>query len=82
MVKVQLNIQGLRELRKEPGVKAELARQGQQIAAKANAMLGEEGYVADQPADGKTRAHVNVKCDTPHAYYSNLQHNTLLKAIK
>ena len=82
MVKVQLNITGLRELRKEPGIKAELYKHGKNIAERANGMLGEEGYVAEQPADGKTRSHVNVKCDTPHAYYSNLKHNTLLKAVK
>lgn len=82
MDKIVLNIQGLRDLRKNPGIKAELYKHGQQIAQRANNMLGEEGYVAERPADGKTRSHVNVKCDTPHAYYSNLKHNTLLKAVK
>ncbi|MDY6064954.1 MAG: hypothetical protein SPI59_01345 [Finegoldia sp.] len=40
-----------------------------------------EGYAKIQ-RQGKTRANIKVYPDTPHAYYSNLKHNTLLKALK
>lgn len=82
-IKIELSIPGLRELRNEAGVKAELQKYGQQIADRANAMLEEgEGFVAENAEKGSTRAHVNVVCDSVHAYYSNLKNNTLLRAMK
>lgn len=39
-----------------------------------------EGYAADT-RPGEKRAHTFVKAVTPHAYYSNLKHNTLLKVL-
>ena len=40
-----------------------------------------DGYAADT-RPGKVRAHTFVKAITSHAYFSNLKHNTLLKAIQ
>ncbi len=31
---------------------------------------------------GRNRAIAEIKAETPKAYYSNLKHNTLLKAVK
>lgn len=82
-VKIELSIPGLRELRNEDGVKAELQKHGNMIAERANSMLEEgEGYLAEKATEGRTRAHVNVVCDSAHAYYSNLKNNTLMKAIR
>lgn len=81
-VEIKLNIPGLREMRNEKGVIAELQKHGDMIANRANGMLGEEGYVAEKATRGTTRARCNVRTDTPHAYYSNLKNNTLLRAMK
>ena len=75
--KIKLNISGLRELRNDPGVCAELQKQANAVAERAG-----EGFVAEQVQHGATRARCKVHADTPHAYYSNMKHNTLLKALK
>lgn len=81
-VEIKLDIPGLRQMRNEPGVIAELQKHGDMIANRANGMLGEDGYVAQKATKGSTRAKCNVVTDTPHAYYSNLKNNTLLRAMK
>lgn len=77
MTRIRLNISGLRELRNDPGVCAELQKQAENIARRAG-----DGYVAEPVQTGATRAKGIVHPDTAHAYYSNLRHNTLMKAIK
>lgn len=77
MTTIKLNISGLRELRNDPGVCDELQRQANAVAQRAG-----EGFVAEQVQHGTTRARCKVHADTAHAYYSNLKHNTLMKAIK
>ena len=74
---IKLNIPGLRQLRNEQGVMAELQKQANRIAQKAG-----EGFVADTVTRGTTRARCRVHADTAEAYYKNLKHNTLMKAIK
>jgi len=82
-IEVKLNIKGLKELRNDAGVKGELQKYGNRIAERANGMIEEgEGYVADGAERGNTRAHVNVHTNSVHAYYNNLKHNTLLKAMR
>lgn len=76
-VTIRLNIPGLRQLRNEPGVMAELQKQADNIANRAG-----EGFIADKATKGSTRARCRVHADDAHAYYSNLKHNTLLKAVK
>ena len=76
-VTIKLSIPGLRQLRNEPGVMAELQKQANNIANRAG-----EGFVADEVTKGSTRARCRVHADDAHAYYSNLKHNTLLKAVK
>lgn len=73
---IKLDLKGIRELRNDPGVCAELTRQANRVAASAG-----EGFVAEPVKKGGTRARVKVHPDTPHAYYSNLKYNTLLKAL-
>ena len=77
MTKIKLNIGGLRELRNDPGVCAELQKQANAVAQRAG-----EGFVAEQVQHGVTRARCKVHADTAYPYYSNLKHNTLMKAIK
>lgn len=76
-VTVKLNIPGLRQLRNDPGVMAELQKQANSIAQRAG-----EGFAADKVTKGSTRARCRVHADTAEAYYKNLKHNTLAKAIK
>lgn len=76
-VEIKLSIPGLRQLRNEPGVMAELQKQAGMIANRAG-----EGFVADKVTKGTTRARCRVHADSAEAYYKNLKHNTLLKAIK
>lgn len=76
-VTIKLNIPGLRQLRNDPGVMAELQKQANSIAQRAG-----EGFVADKVTKGSTRARCRVHADTAEAYYKNLKHNTLAKAIK
>lgn len=75
--KIVLNIPGLRELRNDPGVCAELKKQADAVAQRAG-----DGFVAEQATRGSTRARCKVHPDDAHAYYSNLKHNTLLKALR
>lgn len=76
-VRIKLKIPGLRELRNDPGIMAELQKQANNIANRAG-----EGFIADTVEKGWSRARCGIHTDDAHAYYSNLKHNTLLKAIK
>ena len=76
-VEIKLNISGLRQLRNDPGVMAELQKQANNIVQRAG-----EGFIADKVTKGSTRARCRVHADSAEAYYKNLKHNTLLKAIK
>jgi hypothetical protein len=76
-VQIKLNIPGLRELRNDNGVMAELQKQANRIAQRAG-----EGFEADTATKGSTRARCRVHAGSAEAYYKNLKHNTLLKAIK
>lgn len=76
MVKFKLNPKGIRELLNC----AELCDGMQEIGERVARRAGDE-YEADT-RPGKKRAHTFVKPTTAHAYYSNLKHNTLLKALQ
>lgn len=75
-VKVVLNKEGVRELLKSQEVMNECKKHASDIAERAG-----EGYEVSTYT-GKNRANARVRAATPHAYYSNLKHNTLLKALK
>lgn len=78
-VKIKLNSAGVRELMKSPEMQAILQEYGERVRENC-------GDIADEcevnGGIGQKRAHVNIHCTTPSAYYHNLKHNTLLKALK
>lgn len=72
---LKLNIAGLVELRRGPEVRSLL-----ETTATAVERTAGDGYkheVLDRPS----RAIAKVSAATPHAYYSNKKHNTLIKAL-
>lgn len=74
-VKVVMDPQGMEEFMKSDEV-AEVCRK---YADKIVEVCG-EGYEADTYV-GAHRVNAGVKVATPHAYYSNLKYNTLVRAI-
>lgn len=76
MVKFELNPKGIHELLNCSELCDGMQEIGESVARRA----GDE-YAADT-RPGKKRAHTFVKPTTAHAYYSNLKHNTLLKALQ
>ena len=74
-MQVKLNSAGVRELLKSPEIKAICNDYATQIAARAG-----DGYEVE-PRNYPERSGYAVKAATPHAYYSNLKHNTLVRAI-
>lgn len=75
-VKLKLNIAGLRELRNSKEMCAILSEEAGKIVQRAG-----DGFEAEEPYHGTGRANVRVKPSNAKAYYHNLKHNTLLKAI-
>lgn len=73
--KVELNGEGVKQLLKGSAVNSILMQYGSTVQQSA----GEE-YEAKNVMY-PTRAAVIVRAATPHAYYSNKKHNTLLKAL-
>ena len=75
-IRFELNRKGVSELMKSPEMQSALSEYGAAVAKRAG-----EGYEATT-AVGKTRANVKISAATAHAWFSNLKHNTLLKALK
>ena len=75
-VDFKLNPEGVNELLNTSELMEYMQKIGDGVATRAG-----EGYAADT-RPGEKRAHTFVKATTPHAYYSNLKHNTLLKALQ
>lgn len=73
-VKFELNRSGVRELMQS----AAMASIVNEAARKMQTVCGDGYEVTTQ--SGKTRVNAEVHAATPHAYYSNLKHNTLEKA--
>lgn len=74
-VKVVMDPRGMEEFMKSDEI-AEVCRK---YADKIVDVCG-EGYEADTYI-GEHRVNAGVKTTTPHAHYSNLKHNTMLRAI-
>ena len=74
-VKLELNRSGVRELLQS----SEMAGSCEDYASQIQQRAG-EGYEMTVKT-GKNRVVATVRAATPHAYYSNLKHNTLLKAL-
>ena len=73
----ELNSEGVIALMKS----SEMLNGCTKIAEGVVAKLG-DGYEVDPYPNGKTRINVGIKASTPKAYYQNLKHNTILKAIQ
>lgn len=75
-VRFVLDRKGVHELLNCQELMDGMQRIGDGVAGSAG-----DGYAADT-RPGRIRAHTFVKAVTSHAYFSNLKHNTLLKAIQ
>ena len=80
LVGIELNLQGLNELMKSDEIKSSTNEGAKAIASKASAESG-RAYSAKPVKELRFIAASMVKADDRHAYYSNLKHNTLLKAV-
>lgn len=74
-VKFELNRDGVRELLKSAEMQSVLS----ECASSVQGIAGEEYQSEIQT--GANRCWAKVSAATPHAYYSNLKHNTLVKAL-
>lgn len=75
-VDFKLDPDGVRELLNDSELMDYMQKIGEGVATRAG-----EDYAADT-RPGEKRAHTFVKATTIHAYYSNLKHNSLLKALQ
>lgn len=76
VVDFELDREGVKDFMRS----AEVQELCETIASQVCASLG-DGYEVDTFV-GETRANASVGAVTPHAYYSNLKHNTILKAVQ
>lgn len=74
-VEIELNSAGIRELLKSDDIASFCRQKAEDVAGRAG-----DGYKVDTHV-GKTRVNAMVSTETKKAYYSNLKHNTLLKAL-
>lgn len=84
MTRVEINQNGMYDLRRAPGVRAELERRGRQIMARANAELGEQGYGMDSHQGAKRpygRWRVTVYTKSTYAKRHDRKHNTLIRLL-
>lgn len=75
-VDFELDPAGVHALLNDTDLMEYMQKIGDGVATRAG-----EGYEADT-RPGEKRAHTFVKATTAHAYYSNLKHNSLLKALQ
>lgn len=75
-IKFELNPEGVKALLNDQDLMDGMQKIGERVASTA----GDEFAADTRP--GSKRAHTFVKATTAHAYYSNLKHNTLLKALQ
>lgn len=78
---IELNSSGIRELLQSEEMRKEVEKWGRAVQQVANADERPDiSYDLETSIRGD-RACATVKAGTAHAYYSNLKHNTLLKAL-
>ena len=80
-VEVRLVSEGVKALLRSSEMKSICKEYAQKVVSRANASSDGAEYKATE-FTGKNRAGASVSPDNPHAYYSNLKHNTLIKALK
>ena len=71
-------VAGFEEVRKLPGVREEVTRRAERVAAAAGG--AQKGYFV-RSSIGKTRARAVVIAGTIEAIRSNAKHNTLLRSL-
>lgn len=74
-MRIKWNIKGFEELRRAPGVAADVDSRAARVASAAG-----DGYESS-PYEGKSRHRASVFTQTPRAMVDNAKHNTLLRAI-
>lgn len=85
MARVEINREGLRQLRYSRPVAAMLEGIGRRMTAAANATLNERKgyYMVSRPGrrSPSGRWQVQVMAGSPHARYSDRKHNTLVRVL-
>ena len=77
----ELNYAGVGELLKGEAMQGILKDYAQQVQGRCSAgSVSPEEFGVETKVRG-SRAVATVKAATPHAYRSNLKHNTILKAV-
>jgi hypothetical protein len=76
MVKFELRSEGITELMRSSDMVSGLGAIADGIARSLGDGFDSDTYV------GKSRANASIRTTTPEAYYSNLKHNTILKAVE
>lgn len=80
-VKFELNRAGVAQLLKGAEMQGILSEYAEEVRGRCTAgSVGTEEYASAVQVRG-SRAVGTVRADSAHAYYSNLKHNTLLKAL-
>ena len=74
-MRIKWNIKGFEELRRAPGVAADIDSRAARVAAAAG-----DGYESS-PYRGSGRHRASVMTKTPKAMVNNAKHNTLLRAL-
>lgn len=74
-MKIKWKISGFEELRRAPGVAADVDSRGARVAAAAG-----DGYESSS-YEGTGRHRNSVMTKTPKAMIDNARHNTLLRAL-
>lgn len=77
-VKFVTNDSGFAELLNSPEMQNEVRRLAEQRASSLTS--GDKTYKV-KVTTGTKRCHAYISADSPHAYYSNLKNNDLLKAL-
>lgn len=80
---VKINNRALYDLRRAPGVRADLERRGRAVLEACGGTA--KGYMMSSFQGAKHpqgRWHVNVFTATPYAMASNMKHQTLVRAFK
>lgn len=82
-VRVRHNISAYANIRRAPGVRADLERRAGKIAAAGNRRIGEDGYrVSSLQGNGRApRWRATVITARPSAMRDNMKNNTLVKSM-
>lgn len=80
-LKFELNRAGVAELLKSGEMQSALKKYGLQVQSNAMSGEGSHNNYGLTIGNGTVRAHANIYVEDKETYYSNLKHNTLIKAL-